>query len=109
MCATVFVCSVAFPGIFRGTIDTRAPKITLEMKIAAAEAIAGLVSEKELRPEYIMPSSLDVSTSIRVATDVAKVVIEKKLTNLKNIDILEKAPFKDLLGIYLVENEIEKY
>ena len=79
--------SVAFPGIFRGTIDTRAPKITLEMKIAAAEAIAGLVTENELRPDYIMPSSLDINTSIKVATDVAKVVIEKKLTNMKNIDL----------------------
>jgi malate dehydrogenase (oxaloacetate-decarboxylating) len=79
--------SVAFPGIFRGTIDTRAPKITLEMKIAAAEAIAGLVSENELRPDYIMPSSLDINTSIKVATDVAKVVVEKKLTNMKNIDL----------------------
>ena len=79
--------SVAFPGIFRGTIDSRAPQITLEMKIAAAKAIADLVPEKNLRTDFIMPSSLDVNTSIHVATEVAKVVVEKKLTKKDNIDI----------------------
>jgi len=79
--------SLVFPGLFRATIDTRAPKITMEMKIAAGEAIAHLVSEKELRPDHIMPNALNVSTSVIVATDVAKVVIEKGLTNKKNIDI----------------------
>ena len=79
--------SVVFPGLFRATIDTRAPKITLDMKIAAGEAIANLVSEKELRPDYIMPSALNVTTSVKVATDVAKLVKEKKLTNKKNIDL----------------------
>ena len=57
------------------------------MKIAAGEAIANLVSEKELRPDYIMPNALNVSTSVIVATDVAKLVMEKNLTNKKNIDI----------------------
>ena len=79
--------SLVFPGLFRATIDSRAPKITMEMKIAAGEAIANLVSPKELRPDYIMPSALNVSTSVIVATDVAKLVMEKGLTNKKNIDI----------------------
>jgi malic enzyme len=79
--------SLVFPGLFRATVDTRAPKITMEMKIAAGEAIANLVSEKELRPDYIMPNALNVSTSVIVATDVAKLVMEKGLTNKKNIDI----------------------
>ena len=79
--------SLVFPGLFRATIDTRAPKITMEMKIAAGEAIANLVSEKELRPDHIMPNALDVNISVIVATDVAKLVIEKNLTNKKNIDI----------------------
>ncbi len=79
--------SLVFPGLFRATIDSRAPKITMEMKIAAGEAIANLVSEKELRPDYIMPNALNVSTSVIVATDVAKLVMEKGLTNKKNIDI----------------------
>ena len=79
--------SLVFPGLFRATVDTRAPKITMEMKIAAGEAIANLVSEKELRPDYIMPNALNVSTSVIVATNVAKLVMEKGLTNKKNIDI----------------------
>ena len=79
--------SVVFPGLFRATIDTRAPKITMEMKIAAGEAIANLVSPKELRTDYIMPSALNVSTSVLVATDVAKLVIKKGLTKKKNINI----------------------
>ena len=79
--------SVVFPGLFRATIDTRAPKITMEMKVAAGEAIAHLVSDKELRTDYIMPSALNITTSVLVATDVAKLVIEKNLTNKKNIDL----------------------
>ena len=79
--------SVCFPGLFRGTIDTRAPKITTEMKIAAAEAIAHLVPDDDLRPEFMMPSALDIKNSIRVAVDVAKVVIEKGLTKMTNIDL----------------------
>jgi malic enzyme len=79
--------SVVFPGLFRATVDTRAPKITMEMKIAAGEAIANLVSEKELRNDFIMPSALKISTSVLVATDVAKLVVEKGLTNKKNIDL----------------------
>ena len=79
--------SLVFPGLFRATVDTRAPRITQEMKIAAAIAIANLVSEKELRPDFIMPSALNVNISVIVATDVAKTVIEKGLTNKKNIDL----------------------
>ena len=79
--------SLVFPGLFRATVDTRAPKITMEMKVAAGEAIANLVSEKELRPDFIMPSALNVNTSVIVARDVAKLVIEKGLTKKKNIDL----------------------
>ena len=79
--------SLVFPGLFRATVDSRAPKITMAMKIAAGEAIANLVSEKELRPDFIMPSALNVNTSVIVAYDVAKLVVEKGLTNKKNIDL----------------------
>ena len=79
--------SVVFPGLFRATIDTRAPKITMEMKVAAGEAIANLVTEKELRTDYIMPSALNITTSVMVATDVAKLIISKGLTNKKNINL----------------------
>ena len=79
--------SLVFPGLFRGTLDTRAPKITMEMKVAASEAIANLVPKDKLNPGMIMPNALDVNTSIRVATDVAKVVLDKKLTKKTNINL----------------------
>ena len=57
------------------------------MKIAAAKAIANLVTPEQLRVDYIMPSALDVATSINVTLDVAKVVVDKKLTNKKKINL----------------------
>jgi malate dehydrogenase (oxaloacetate-decarboxylating) len=62
---------LAFPGIFRGALDCRATTITDRMKVAAAEAIADVVSD-DLRPEAIVPSPLDP----RVAPAVAKAVAE---------------------------------
>ncbi len=61
---------LAFPGIFRGALDARASDINEEMKIAAARAIAGLVSEEELSADYIIPSSLDASVARAVAEAV---------------------------------------
>lgn len=63
---------LAFPGIFRGALDCRALDINEEMKVAAANAIASLVSDEELRPEYIIPAPFDK----RVAPTVAKAVKE---------------------------------
>ena len=63
---------LCFPGIFRGALDARASAITENMKIAAAYAIAGLVSDEELNPEYILPQAFDP----RVKDAVAKAVIE---------------------------------
>lgn len=63
---------LAFPGIFRGALDARARNITYPMKLAAARAIAGLVGEEELRPDYIIPSAFDE----RVAATVAAAVME---------------------------------
>ena len=50
---------VAFPGIFKGALEGRATQITEEMKLAAATAIAGLVSDEELSDEFIMPEAFD--------------------------------------------------
>ena len=50
---------LAFPGIFRGALDAKATRITEEVKIAAAKVIAGLISDEELTPEYIIPSPFD--------------------------------------------------
>ena len=61
---------VAFPGIFRGALEGRAPQITEEMKLAAAQAIAGLVSDEELNEEFIMPEAFDP----RVAEAVSQAV-----------------------------------
>ncbi|MGN0335166.1 MAG: NADP-dependent malic enzyme [Lachnospiraceae bacterium] len=63
---------LAFPGIFRGALDVRAKDINDEMKLAAAYAIAGLISEEELTPEYIIPNPFDK----RVAKAVAKAVAQ---------------------------------
>ena len=63
---------LAFPGLFRGTFDVRASDINEEMKIAAAEAIAGLISDEELSENYIIPAAFDP----RVGAAVAKAVAE---------------------------------
>ncbi len=63
---------LAFPGIFRGALDVRASDINDEMKIAAAQAIANIITEEELRPDYIIPAAFD----LRVAPAVAKAVAE---------------------------------
>ena len=57
---------VAFPGIFRGALDVRAAAITENMKIAAAYAIASLVSDAELKPEYILPHAFDPRISLMI-------------------------------------------
>ena len=63
---------LAFPGIFRGTFDVRASDINEEMKMAAAMAIAGLISDEELCEDYIIPAAFDP----RVGPAVAKAVAE---------------------------------
>ena len=63
---------LAFPGIFRGTFDVRARDINDDMKIAAATAIAGLISEEELTDEYVIPAALDDRVGKAVAEAVAK-------------------------------------
>ncbi len=63
---------LAFPGLFRGTLDVRASDINDEMKIAAAKAIAEIVSEEELNADYVIPAPFDA----RVASSVAAAVAE---------------------------------
>lgn len=62
---------VAFPGIFRGALDVRAKQITENMKIAAAYAIASLVDDSELKPDYILPYAFDTRIKDAVANAVA--------------------------------------
>ncbi len=62
---------LVFPGIFRGALDARATEITEEMKVTAARAIAGIVTDEELREDYIIPGAFDK----RVAPAVANAVM----------------------------------
>ena len=63
---------LAFPGIFRGAFDVRAKEINDEMKLAASETLANLITDEELSPEYIIPKAFDK----RVGPAVAKAVAE---------------------------------
>ncbi|MDR2753005.1 MAG: NADP-dependent malic enzyme [Oscillospiraceae bacterium] len=62
---------LAFPGIFRGALDVRASDINEEMKIAAAHALAGLVSDENLKPDFIIPQAFDERVGPTVAAAVA--------------------------------------
>jgi malate dehydrogenase (oxaloacetate-decarboxylating) len=63
---------LVFPGIFRGVLDSGAKQITEKMKLASAEAIAKLVSKKELSPSYIIPNPFDKRVAKAVANAVKK-------------------------------------
>ncbi len=63
---------LAFPGIFRGALDVRAPSISEEMKMAAASAIAAIVEDAELREDYIIPSVFNREVAPAVAAAVAE-------------------------------------
>ena len=62
---------LAFPGVFRGALDVRARSITREMEVAAAHAIAAVISDDDLGPEYIVPSVFNRDVAPKVAADVA--------------------------------------
>ena len=63
---------LAFPGVFRGAFDVRASDINEEMKLAAARALAELVSDEELTPDYIIPAPFDQRVCPAVAAAVAQ-------------------------------------
>ena len=63
---------IAFPGIFKGALEGRAAQITEEMKLAAAEAIAGLVSENQLSEEFILPEAFDPRVAQAVSAAVKR-------------------------------------
>lgn len=68
---------LAFPGIFRGALDVRAKEISNKMKLAAAFAIAELIDEADLRPDYIIPEPFDLRVAPAVAGAVAKAALEE--------------------------------
>ena len=74
---------MAFPGVMRGALDVFASDINKEMKIAAAAAIAELVKDGELKPDYIIPSPLDRSVSEAVAKAVAQAAIKSGVARMQ--------------------------
>ena len=73
---------LAFPGIFRGAFDVRASDINEEMKVAAAHALAGLVTPEKLSPDYIIPAAFDPRVGPTVAKAVAKAARDSGVARL---------------------------
>ena len=74
---------LAFPGIFRGTFDVRASDINDEMKIAASYALASLISDKELNPDYIIPAAFDKRIADTVAAAVREAAEKSGVARIK--------------------------
>ena len=73
---------LVFPGLFKGVLAVRAKDITENMKIAAAHAIAAVIPEEELNPEYVIPSSFDKRVALAVANAVAKAAVEEGINRV---------------------------
>ena len=73
---------LAFPGIFRGTFDVRASDINEEMKVAAAQALAELISEEDLNEDYIIPKAFDRRVGPAVAKAVAEAAVRSGVARL---------------------------
>ncbi|QNO15650.1 NAD-dependent malic enzyme [Alkalicella caledoniensis] len=74
---------LAFPGVFRGALDTRSKDINEEMKVAAAQAIANLITEEELNEEYVIPNPFDPRVAPEVAKAVAIAAMETGVATIK--------------------------
>ena len=74
--------ALCFPGIFRGALDVRASRITENMKIAAAYAIASVISDEELNADYIIPDAFNPAVTKAVAKAVAEVAVRDGLSRI---------------------------
>ncbi|WP_169750776.1 NAD(P)-dependent malic enzyme [Ornithinibacillus contaminans] len=74
---------LAFPGIFRGALDVRATRINEKMKVAAAEAIASLITDEELNEDYVIPRPFDARVAPLVASSVAKAAMESGVARIQ--------------------------
>jgi len=79
---------LSFPGIFKGALGCRAARINEEMKLAAANAIAGIISDTELHPEYIVPSVFDKRVAEAVAREVEAAAYQTGVARRKT-DVIE--------------------
>jgi malate dehydrogenase (oxaloacetate-decarboxylating) len=75
---------LSFPGIFRGALACRASRINEEMKLAASSAIAGIITDAELHPEYIIPSVFDKRVAEAVAREVEAAAYKTGVARRKN-------------------------
>ena len=73
---------LAFPGLFKGALSVRARKINEEMKLAASKAIAYIISDDELKPDYIVPSAFDKRVVKEVSEAVAKAAIDTGVSRI---------------------------
>lgn len=71
---------LVFPGLFRGALDVRAKAITEEMKMAAAKALAALIDDSDLTPDYIIPDAFDTRVAAAVTKAVADEAIRSNIT-----------------------------
>ncbi|WLR44170.1 malic enzyme-like NAD(P)-binding protein [Bacillus carboniphilus] len=96
---------LAFPGIFRGALDVRATHINERMKMAAAEAIASLVSEEERSSEYVIPSPFDPRVAPAVAGAVAKTAME---TGVARIEVDPEEIITKTRQLSMIDSEVSE-
>lgn len=77
---------LAFPGVFRGALDVRAREINEQMKIAAVYALANIISDQDLRPDYVIPSPFDPRVVPRVAEAVSNAAIDSGVAEIMETD-----------------------
>ena len=95
--------SLAFPGIFRGALDVRAKEINLEMKMAAAHAIAGIIPDYELSPDYIIPSSLDTRVPVAVAKAVAEAAVKSGVARI----VVDSSQVEENIKNFILERTLK--
>ena len=98
--------SLAFPGLFRALLDVRAHSVTLEMKMAAAYAIANLVKGDALSPDHIISNALDAKVPIAVSRAVAAEAIKQKVAKeMIDPDFVEENTRQYLVGGNLISTK----
>ncbi len=78
---------LVFPGLFKGVLAVRARDITDGMKIAASHAIASVVSEEKLTPEFVIPTSFDKRVALVVANAVARQAVKEGINRVPYMEI----------------------